>query len=131
MCLPWSDLSAYRATVVTAQHNRALGACAKFRGDVMLIESEVDDRVPHRVIENYRAAFSQARSMTYRLISGADHGLTTEAAQRSYTKLLVNWIGEMVRGAREAASEAAARTMAGAATTSTPEPDVATTLRQE
>jgi len=107
--LPWSELSAYRETVVTAQHNRALGACAGFRGDVMLIESEVDDRVPHRVIENYRAAFAQARSMTYRLISGADHGLSSETSQRAYTRLLVNWIGEMVQGAREAAIEAAAR----------------------
>lgn len=102
--LPWSELSAYRASVVTAQHNRALAACARFRGDVMLIESEFDDRVPHTVIENYRNAFGHARSMTYRLISGADHGLSTEAAIGAYTKLLVHWMAEMVRGARDAAT---------------------------
>lgn len=98
--LPWSELSAYRASVVTAQHNRALGACARFRGDVMIIESEFDDRVPHTVIENYRTAFAGAHSMTYRLIEGADHGLSDEASTQSYTRLLVHWMSEMVHGAR-------------------------------
>lgn len=95
------ELSAYRASVVTAQHNRALAASAEFRGDVMIVESEFDAMVPHTVIENYRAAFVNARSMTYRMIKGADHGLVDDAAQRSYTSLLVTWMTEMVRGARE------------------------------
>ena len=94
-------LSAYRASVVTAQHNRALAASARFRGDVMIVESEFDAMVPHTVIENYRAAFINARSMTYRVIKDADRGLSDEAAQRSYTNLLVTWMTEMVRSARE------------------------------
>lgn len=103
-----SELSAYRASVVTAQHNRALSASAKFRGDVMIVESEFDAMVPHAVIENYRLAFAGAHSMTYRVIKGADHGLSDEASNRSYTNILVNWVGEMVRGAREEAASAAA-----------------------
>jgi hypothetical protein len=34
------------------------------------------------------------------MIQGADHGLSDEASQRSYTSLLVNWMTEMVQGAR-------------------------------
>ncbi len=100
--LVWSELSAYRASVVTANHNRALAACAGFRGDVMIIESEFDNRVPHTVIENYRTAFAGAHSMTYRMIQGADHGLSDGASNQAYTRLLVHWMSEMVRGAHDA-----------------------------
>jgi hypothetical protein len=52
------------------------------------------------VIENYRSACGQAQSLTYRTISGADHGLSEKPWQQTYTSLLVNWMGEMVLGAR-------------------------------
>ena len=81
--------------------NRALGACAAFRGDVLVVESEHDDIIPHQVIANYLAAFAQARSLTYRVIEGADHGLSEEPWQQAYTTLLVNWATEMVLGARQ------------------------------
>ncbi len=95
------ELAAYRATAVTAEHNRALAASAAFRGDVLLVESEHDAIVPHPVVENYLSAFKQANSMTYRVIKEADHSLSQKAWSQSYTTLLVNWVDEMVRGARE------------------------------
>ena len=95
------EISAYRASAVTAQHNRALADSARFRGDVMIVESEFDAMVPHTAIENYRATFINARSITYRVIEDADRGLSDEAAQRSYTNLLVTRMTEMVRSARE------------------------------
>jgi hypothetical protein len=95
------ELAAYRRGKVTPDSNRALGACAEFTGDVLVIESEHDDIVPHPAIENYLAAFKRARSLTYRVIEGADHGLSDEAAREAYTNLLVNWATEMLLGARE------------------------------
>jgi pimeloyl-ACP methyl ester carboxylesterase len=94
------DLPAYRRRTVRWQENRALGACANFHGDVLIVESEHDEVVPHPVIENYIAAFANARSLTSRLIAGADHGLAAAPYQRAYTTLLVNWLTEMVVGAR-------------------------------
>ena len=98
------DLIAYRRRAVPWQDNRALGACATFQGDVLIVESEHDDVVPHPVIENYVAAFSKARSLTSRLLDGADHGLSEEPCQRAYTTLLINWLTEMVVGARAGAA---------------------------
>jgi len=69
-------------------------------GDVLIIESEHDELVPHQVIENYVAAFVSAKSMTSRVISGADHALTSERAQQAYNALLEGWLSEMVVGAR-------------------------------
>ncbi len=81
--------------------NRALGACVQFEGDVLLVQSEHDDIIPPPVFASYRAAFKNVRSLTYRLIDGADHALSEEPWQQAYSTLLIKWMTEMVLGARE------------------------------
>jgi dienelactone hydrolase len=93
-------LAHYRRSAVTAADNRALAACKEFKGDVLLIESEQDDYVPHATLMSYRTAFEQAHSLTYRLVDGADHALTSDISQSVYSSMLTNWISEMVIGAR-------------------------------
>jgi pimeloyl-ACP methyl ester carboxylesterase len=109
-----SDLHAYRRKHVRPQDNRALKACLEFKGDVLIVESERDDIVPHRTIENYVEACIHAHSLTYRVIDGADHGLSGAPAQRAYTELLVNWLTEMVFGARSGGVTAQGSARAGA-----------------
>ena len=92
------DLEAYRQTIISAESNRALLACSQFGGDVLLVQSEFDHLIPPAVISNYREACVQARSLTYRLMRGADHGLTDESTSQAYTALLCNWVREMVLG---------------------------------
>jgi pimeloyl-ACP methyl ester carboxylesterase len=103
-------LDAFRQGLVLPDENRALGACAAFEGDVLIVESEHDDIVPHPVIANYMAAFQKAHSVTYRVIQNADHGLSEELWQQAYTSLLVNWATEMVVGARESGAAPSAHT---------------------
>ena len=100
------DLFGYRRRRINAQDNRALHACAAFTGDVLIVESEHDQIVPHQVIENYRAAFVRPRSLTARVIAEADHALSGQGCQKAYTTLLINWLTEMVVGAREDAMKA-------------------------
>ncbi|HUH88846.1 MAG TPA: alpha/beta hydrolase, partial [Pusillimonas sp.] len=94
------SLTAYRLSTVTPDDNRALAACRRFRGDVLIVEAEHDDFVPHSTIMNYRSAFQDVHSLSHRIVDEADHGLTRKAAQRSYTAILLNWATEMVVGAR-------------------------------
>jgi pimeloyl-ACP methyl ester carboxylesterase len=110
-----ADLIAYRRRRLGASDNRALRACAAFKGDVLIIESENDDTVPHMTIENYREAAKHARSLTYRVIDDADHGLSDDSAQRAYTALLVNWLTEMIFGARQGGPAAQGSARSGAA----------------
>jgi pimeloyl-ACP methyl ester carboxylesterase len=95
-------LAAYRRSVVPSKGNLALHACTRFRGDVLIIESEHDDLVPHETILSYRFSFSGAHSLTYRTVSGADHALSQAEHQHAYTSLLINWTTEMVLGSRGA-----------------------------
>jgi dienelactone hydrolase len=100
------DLVPFRHRQVGWQENRALAACAQFRGDALIVEAEHDRIIPHQVIENYMAAFNRARSRTSRVIAGADHGFSEKAAQKAYTGVLIKWLTEMVVGAREQAARA-------------------------
>lgn len=93
-------LMQYRQTRLGPQNNRALAACADFAGDVLIVESEHDEHVPHTTIMNYRSAFQQAHSMTHRIIDGADHSLSSERCQQAYTSILTSWISEMIIGDR-------------------------------
>jgi uncharacterized protein len=94
------DLRAYRRTVVPVASNRALQATHAFEGDLLLIESEHDDMVPRTTLASYREAARNTRSLTYRCIAGADHGLTSERDQLGYSTTLVAWLKEMIGGAR-------------------------------
>jgi pimeloyl-ACP methyl ester carboxylesterase len=114
------DLDHYRRQPVSPDESRALRACRSFNGDVLIVESEHDRVIPHQVIVNYREACISARSLTYRMLNGADHGLSNEAWQRAYTLVLVNWFTEMVFGARAGGQADVVTTMVPAET-ETPE----------
>ncbi|MDR7135654.1 dienelactone hydrolase [Lysobacter niastensis] len=96
-----ADLPAYRRRRVDWQENEALRACADFRGDVLLVQAEHDDVVPHMVMNNYVAAFVHVRSLTRRQVDGADHTFNAPPAQKAYNAILCKWLREMIMGARE------------------------------
>jgi dienelactone hydrolase len=96
------ELEEFRSEIIPAYRNRALGAASFFAGDVLIVESEHDDFVPHTVITSYRNAFQEASSLTYRIIKGADHSLSSSEPRRAYSAILISWASEMILGAREA-----------------------------
>lgn len=90
------ELRSYRRRAIDPQTNRALRACVEFRGDVLIVESERDDIVPHPTVANYVEASKHARSLTYRVLEGADHALSDVASQHAYTSVLVQWFAEVL-----------------------------------
>ena len=100
-------LGEYRQHYLGVDANRALRACAEFGGDALVVESEHDEVVAHPAIASYVGAFRSARSLTYRLIKGADHALSDPACEKVYNAILANWVTEMVLGAREGGQAAA------------------------
>ena len=91
------EFAAYRRRALRTEDNRALGACAQFLGDALVVESEHDQIIPHPAIANYIAALANAHSLTYRVIAGADHALSAPAWERAYTDLLVNWLSGILK----------------------------------
>jgi dipeptidyl aminopeptidase/acylaminoacyl peptidase len=93
------DLPAYRRRPLAAEDNLALRNAARFEGDVLLVESENDTVIPHQVVENYRAAFRTATSVTHHLMRGADHGLSRKEWQRDYGTTLAEWLSRVLPAA--------------------------------
>jgi hypothetical protein len=91
---------AYRRQFHGPAHDRALGACDGFEGDVLIVESEFDEHVPHEAIASYMGAFRHANSLSHRVIRGADHAMRAPEYRRTYNRLLIGWIEEMVRSSR-------------------------------
>lgn len=118
-----SDILAYRRSGVAVASNCALRACSHFEGDVLIVESEHDDRIPRAVISSYREACASAHSLTYRTLRGADHGLTSEPGQHAYTSLLVQWLREMWPDARRGRDAAAVAEAISDATAQSTEKD--------
>ena len=98
------DLDAYRREVQSADSDRALRACARFRGDVLLAAAEHDDVLPPQVMQSYRDALRSTRSITTRILTGADHELSQADSRRDWSELLDAWLREMVIGARREAT---------------------------
>ncbi len=98
--LPRDEINAYRSHFRTGHNDKALAACEKFGGDVLIVESEHDDYVPHPAISSFMAAFQNSNSLSYRILKGADHSLRNESCRKAYNDLLITWIEEMVRGVR-------------------------------
>lgn len=97
------DLPAYRHRAVAARDNRALRACTDFNGDVLLVQAENDDIVPHQVGRNYISAFSaRAKSLSTRMIDGATHAFADKRSHDAYSATLIAWLTEMIVGGRGA-----------------------------
>lgn len=95
-----SEITVYRNHFRTSLNDMALKACERFEGDVLIVESEHDDYVPHAAITSFMAAFRHTNSLSYRIIRNADHALRDEGCRRNYNRLLITWVEEMVRRGR-------------------------------
>jgi uncharacterized protein len=94
-------LNAYRDLYLEPDDNRALRACAKFQGDALIVESELDTVVAHPAVASYSAAFRRAHSLSHRILDGADHGLTDAGCREAYYRIVSRWMSEMISAARE------------------------------
>jgi dipeptidyl aminopeptidase/acylaminoacyl peptidase len=88
------DLPAYRRRRLARAENLALRSAATFDGDVLLVEAERDDVIPHEVVANYCTALAGARSLVRLVIPEADHGLTQRRWRHMYRDALVRWFAE-------------------------------------
>jgi dienelactone hydrolase len=114
------QLAVYRRLHLPPEKNLVLATAARFRGDVLLVESEHDDVIPRRVLANYARAFGRVRSLE-RCVLAASHGLDATDERRAFGVLLAGWVsrgpatgmvlghaggvqgGEHLRGARSSA----------------------------
>lgn len=69
------------------QNNLALSGVKKV-DSVLIIESEFDQIIPHRIIDLYKNA---AGNVDHAIIKGANHQLSEEGWKNEFIKMLVDW----------------------------------------
>lgn len=69
------------------ENNFALSGVKKVES-VLLIESEFDQIIPHRIIELYKKEISD---VTHKIIKGADHQLSKEEWKKEFIDILIEW----------------------------------------
>lgn len=69
----------------------ALDALSKFNGNVLIIEAELDDAVPHETIENYKNAVKNKSNLTHILMKGAPHSIKEGKFRDEVERILMDW----------------------------------------
>lgn len=69
----------------------ALDALRTFTGNVLIIEAEFDDAVPHETIENYRNAIKDKNKLTHIFMKGAQHSVKEGKFRDEVEKILTDW----------------------------------------
>ena len=90
-CIDRKKLALFRRKKLTPEDSIALAACSRFKGDVLVLESENDSVVPHQQVQNFVDSFKEARSLTHVRISDADHSLSEERWKEFALDTLVHW----------------------------------------
>jgi hypothetical protein len=73
-----------------------LEALNNFSGNILVIESEKDELVPHQTIENYLHAVHDVSKLTYTVMKGADHAIHDEKLRAIYDNILTDWFKDKV-----------------------------------
>lgn len=71
----------------------SLEALHNFKGNVLIIESEKDDTVPHQTILNYINAVKDKNKLTHILVKDAPHSIKEGKFRDEVERILVKWFG--------------------------------------
>lgn len=89
-----SDEVKWKTTIHTYEETVSLRAIHEFSGKILLVESEMDDLVPHEVVQSYANAVSDKDKLTYVVMKGAGHGIgKDELRKKEFENILVSWMG--------------------------------------
>jgi uncharacterized protein len=85
----WLDLPlGGRGALPEAPESQAVAALAAFPGEVLVLESEHDEVIPHAMIAAYLAAGPRVH---HEVLAGMGHRLADEAAEAAFLAHLLDW----------------------------------------
>jgi len=87
------DPTVFGQSGIKPQDNLALQAISNFDGNVLIIESQKDGRIPHATILNYIDSLRETSPLTYKIIEEADHSLSEEEWQLEFIRIITYWFG--------------------------------------
>lgn len=92
------NLKVFKWRLIPMQPHKtfALEALHNFSGQILIIESEKDDIVPHQIIQNYINAVQNKSKSTHIVMNGAPHSIREGPFRDKVTRILVDWFKNKV-----------------------------------
>lgn len=84
----------WRSQPKSSSDTFALEAINDFNGEVLIIESELDDVIPHQTIENYENAVKDSSKLTHILMKNAPHSTKEGPFRDEVERILVDWFSK-------------------------------------
>lgn len=72
----------------------ALKAVSNYEGEILIIESEKDNSVPHESTMNYVNAVKDKNKLTHAIVKDAPHSIKEGKFRDKVTEILANWFGD-------------------------------------
>lgn len=88
-----ASVVAWRTKPKKPSETFALNAIHNFNGEVLVIESEKDDVVPHESVQNYLNAVKDKSKLTHIVMKGAPHSTKEGPFRDKVEQILVDWFG--------------------------------------
>lgn len=85
------DILQERFQEVNKTPTYTLEAVSNFSGNVLLVQSEKDDLIPHQTIENYMSAVGEKNKLTHIVMKGASHSIQDQKSRDEYEQILIDW----------------------------------------
>jgi esterase/lipase len=86
-----NDIVTWRKQKRNSKETFALLAMSKYKGNVLIIESEKDTVVPHQTVVNYIHAVKNKKKLTHVVMLNAPHSLKDGSFKDECEKILVTW----------------------------------------
>lgn len=84
-------IMAWRRTNKKSTETYALDALSKFKGDILIMEAEFDNAVPHETIESFKDAVKNKDKLSFVFMRGATHIAKEGSPRDEIESILVDW----------------------------------------
>ena len=91
------ELTDFRNRAVRPEESKSLEALAQFTGDLLIVESEKDEYIPHQTIQNYLDAARSAKQIKHLSLAGVDHAVKNQHHRPRVNALLERWLEKELR----------------------------------
>lgn len=85
-----------RFKALVGKETYAVRALQTFSGNVLIVESEKDETIPHEVIQSFLQAIQDKDKLTHIILRNASHSLRDQKIQLEYSNILVDWFKDKV-----------------------------------
>ena len=75
--------------------NKVLKAMHKFSGNILLVESENDEELPHQNIQNFIDAVNDKAKLTHMVMKDTAHSLGTDEKRQEFAKIVIDWFTKL------------------------------------